>query len=291
MTTTYQPPVWSENSIPAVRSTDTECELMNNIYKEQKTQGIESPEAAEARKEREQMGLKQSTINTMVFAGVSFICSFFTVWMHASWIVDLANFFPLFIAPYSVAVRRKLNRMPSLREVHNRLRLRVNEIMMENNELVRSEGKLENRVQRIQEVENRLQEVAAKSGHNANELLDLVKENGRIIRKMKELQESSVMTECLKAVISSDRSQDSCIDANEMNMLILRLKSIPGLNLSERNLRAAFRVQHSHSIRAIISVTKKILKQDQLQVNRQSENLRQCRELRKSTKLGYTNIV
>jgi len=289
MATTYQPPIWSEHSISAVRSNDTAFEL-DKIQDEQEAQGIHPPTVAEAIKEQEEKGFKQSTIIVIAFAGVSVISSIVTIWTQTIWIADFANLFPLFTAPYVAVVRHKLAQMPSLREVHNKLRLRVNEMSMENRELETSNTKLEAQVLRINEVENRLQEVAAKSGRDANELMDLVEENGSIIRKMKELQEAQVMTECLRALINCDSSQDGNIDENEMNMLIMRLKCIPGVNLSERRLRAAFRVQHSNSLRTVIAVTKKILREDQLQIAKQGRSIRQSMILRKSAKLGYVNM-
>ena len=190
------------------------------------------------------------------------------MYIEASLVTYVAFAFPLFTAPYVVRQRRKLNRLPTLREEHNRIRTLVNELTLENLQLEALNTKIEAQVSRLDNAEVKLEQLAKEQGANLTDLNALISENGRLLREMRCIQESKVMTECLKAIISSDHSRDWLIDEDEMKVLIMRLQAIDGVHVNETELRAAFAAQKTSSVRTIVDVTKELLQKDQLQIVR-----------------------
>ncbi len=78
-----------------------------------------------------------------------------------------------------------MQRMDTLRVVHNKIREEVNRFMLENNKLTGNVDGLEDQVLKLQDVEKQLSAVAARQGATADELVTLVKENSVIIKQQK----------------------------------------------------------------------------------------------------------
>lgn len=86
----------------------------------------------------------------------------------------------------TVAVKQIImQRMDTLRSVHNKIRMEVNRFMEENNKLTRNVDGLEDQVMKLQGVENDLAKIAEKQNISADELIVLVKENGAILKEQK----------------------------------------------------------------------------------------------------------
>jgi len=274
MSNNYAPPIYSEHVIQAATSAQMSVVSME-LQKAQKSQGIESPAACKARKEREDQEMRKKTIIVGLIAGISIAASGLALWIEASYAVALQAFFPLFTAPYNLVLRRKLRKYPTFREIHNMLRLRVNELKHENEELERFQEQLEGQASRLHAVEGELEHVASESGCNANQLMELVKENGEILREMQVTQERAVMTAVLQAIIQSDLNQDFSYSENEIEILILKLRAIPGVkNLNEARLRTELKTAHSDSFIAAVQITKKIMRQNSLRMIRDCQSQR-----------------
>jgi hypothetical protein len=176
-------------------------------------------------------------------------------------------------APIAVHQRRKLNRLPTLREEQNKMRILVNELTVENNELEALNGKVEIQASRLSTAETELSRMAEEQGSNVDELQGLIQENGVLIREMRALQECQVMGQMMKAIIDSDRSRDFKIDDAEMHVLVMRLRGIQGLqHVSEDDLRSVFASQSTGSVKGIVDITKELMKKDQLQIVRNAEH-------------------
>lgn len=274
MSNNYAPPIWTEHAIQAATSAQMSVVSME-LHKAQKSQGIENPAAAKARKEREDREMKRKSMILVLIAGLSIAASGLAMWIEASFIVALQAIFPLFTAPYNLILRQKIGRYPTFREIHNMLRLRVNELQLENEELEQFQEKLEGQASHLNAVEGELALIASKSGSNVNQLMDLVKENGEILREMEVTQERAVMTAVLQAVIQSDRDQNSALSENEIEILILKLRTIQGVqNLNEERLRTELNTAHSNTLREAVKITKNILRQKSLRIVRDAQSQR-----------------
>jgi hypothetical protein len=190
------------------------------------------------------------------------------MYVEASTIVYLAAIFPIITGPYAVRQRRKLHRLPTLREELNKLRCRVNELSKENKELQVLQNKVETQVSRLDRAEQKLRLIAQRQRIDIFTLNDLVAENGQLIRQMRVLQECALMGEIMKAIVNSDRSRDFHIDDHEIDMLILKLRGIRGVHLDETELRYRFRSSQTKSIKTFADITKELLQEDQIQLAR-----------------------
>jgi hypothetical protein len=194
------------------------------------------------------------------------------MWMEASVICYLAFIFPMVTAPVIVHQRRKLNKFPSLQEENNMLRLSVNDLSLQNDQLETLNTKVEAQVSRLGDAENTLKTIAEEQGTDLTQLSALVSENGRLLRDMRALQESHIMGEVMTAIISSDHSRDFHIDKNEMAILLMRLRMCDGINhVDEEELRSRFRASKTNSIQTIVDITKSLMQEDQLQIVRNAE--------------------
>ena len=200
------------------------------------------------------------------------LTSLLAMYVEASAVVYLAFMFPLFTAPYVVRQRRKLNRLPALRETNHKLCLCVKELAVENEQLEALNTKVESQVSRLGDAEEQLMRIAESQGSDAIMFRDMVSENGRILREMRALQESVIIGEMMKAIMNSDQSRDFNIDENEMEQLFMRLRAINGIYLDEDELRSRFRSAKTNSIKTIVDITKELLQQDRLQIVRNAEN-------------------
>jgi len=139
----------------------------------------------EAALRREKKRQKKYTIAIAVTALSAFFLAIAAMWVEASVVAYLAFVFPLFVGPYVIRQRRKLNKLPTLRFVMNQLRGQVNLLMVQNSKLHQENNRLQTQVTRLGEAERSLAEVAAQSGSNVQAVCDLVRENAETLRDMK----------------------------------------------------------------------------------------------------------
>jgi hypothetical protein len=193
------------------------------------------------------------------------------MWWEASIVAYLAFVFPLLTGPYVVHQRRKLNKIPTLREEHNAIRLEVNELALENNALYYQVTKLQTEVGKLKAAERQLEQVARSQGESIQDMQRLVRENGETSREMKRIQETQVMQQVLMAIINSDSSHDWHIDEKEMDLLIMRLRALPGVqakNIKEEDLRLRLSLSPSNSMASLYAVTAGLLNKDELELGK-----------------------
>ena len=97
-------------------------------------------------------------------------------------VMYVAGIIGLSIAPLVVIRQFVLMRMDTLRCVHNKLRMEINKLTLENNELQRNVDDLQVEVGKVSEVEAELAQIAESQGSNVDDLMELVKENGVILK-------------------------------------------------------------------------------------------------------------
>lgn len=178
----------------------------------------------------------------------------------------------MFTAPTAVRQRRKINKLPSMREEQNKLRHDVNDLAEENRQLHALSDKVEQQASRLSEAEVKLNRIAEVQGASVAELQRMVMENGVLTREMRALQECQVMGQMMKAIMESDRTRDFRIDDKEMHVLLMRLRAIKGLqHVNESDLRTALASSKTGSIKGIVDLTKELMHKDQLQIVRKAE--------------------
>ena len=88
-------------------------------------------------------------------------------------------------------------------------------------------------------MERDLEAVAISAQTNVNRLVDIVKENGILQAQIKEKLEKQVIQNVMSVVVQVDVNRDFSLGPQELEMLVLRLKNMPGIKFDEPNFRKA----------------------------------------------------
>jgi cell division protein FtsB len=144
-------------------------------------------------------------------------------------IVYVAMSFSLFLSSCATVQRFKLSRQETLRQVVNQVRSEMNRLQRENNKLHASNNKLETQVDDLQTCEAKLANITQEQNTNTNTFIYEVKQNALVQEEIQELLMMNVMQNVLSALLQADSDGDFQIDPEEVDILILRVKMLPGV--------------------------------------------------------------
>mmetsp|Transcript_9809 Transcript_9809/g.15076 ORF Transcript_9809/g.15076 Transcript_9809/m.15076 type:complete len:278 (-) Transcript_9809:248-1081(-) len=260
---------------PVIDPTGSAVSAMASSQVSQLTAGVHLESDFE-RERRLHEAEKHNDKYTKIVSGIAtagMITALLAMYIEASFICLIAFFFPLVTAPYAINQRRQLNKFPYMEEAINNIRYCINQLSQENTKLTEETTKLESYVSTLKEKEETLESVVNRQGRNVTEFRALVKENGKIQQQMKLMQETHVIQQLFRAILTSDKDQDSQISQHEMSQLVRRLRNIKGIsnNFDEERFRNAMASAGSHnskSIATILAVTKDLLNEDELELGR-----------------------
>jgi hypothetical protein len=141
----------------------------------------------EARRHRRKLERNELVFTVVMgsIGGLAMLTGLIAMYIESSSIAYIAFFFPILAAPYSIHQRRRLNRMPSLVDEINKVRIHVNTLAGLNIRLQQENDRLTGQVGRLAATEGKLQEAVQKAGGDVNEFQRLVRENGETTRKIK----------------------------------------------------------------------------------------------------------
>ena len=117
----------------------------------------------------------------------------------------------------------------AFREVCNHVREEVNRLQVENNHLTLSLNNLALQVSKLHQAEANLADIVDKQGTNTNTFIYEVKQNAIVQEEIQQLLVTEVVHNMLSALLRADRDQDYMIDPEEVDVLILRVKALPGV--------------------------------------------------------------
>lgn len=150
----------------------------------------------------------------------------------------------------------------ALRQVHNKLREEVNRLQEENNVLDTQVTELQVKADQVTKCEQNLSAITDSQGTNVAAFVDSVKQNGIVQNKIEELLLVEVMQNILTAVIRADTDMNFQIGEHEMQMLLIRIKSLPGVeNVEEAQIRQLLQ-ESGGGIHNIVSLVKNLHKAD-----------------------------
>jgi regulator of replication initiation timing len=141
----------------------------------------------EARRHRRKLERNELVFTVVMgsIGGLAMLTGLIAMYIEASFIAYIAFLFPILAAPYSIHQRRRLNRMPSLVDEINGLRIHVNTLAGLNIRLQQENNRLAGQVGRLSAAEEKLQKAVQETGGDVNEFQRLVRENGETTRKIK----------------------------------------------------------------------------------------------------------
>jgi len=154
-----------------------------------------------------------------------------------AYLVDFMSIIVVFLAPVVVTQKVRLRKLGGFRGQHNSLRNKVNQMHVENEKLSSSVTELNKQTVKLSKVQTDLDKAAQRSGASVEKLVGYVEENGKIQKQILEELQAEVMSQIMTAVLATDSDKDFVLDPNEVNVLVLRLKNIPGIQFNEKAFR------------------------------------------------------
>jgi hypothetical protein len=145
----------------------------------------------------------------------------------------------MFLAPYAAYQKRTLVKLGGLRGQQNQLRTSVNALFHQNRTLHDSVDKLTNAVTQLEDVTQELDTIAVAAQTNVNTLVQICNENAILQCKIKKNLEQEVIQNVMTVVVNADSNQDWTLGPSEMELLVMRLKAMPGIEFDETNYRKA----------------------------------------------------
>jgi len=134
--------------------------------------------------------------------------------------------------PYAAFKERSIGKIPTLRSMNLKLKESANSLEEEVDTLSGEIDALVPNANRAAAVEEELRDIADQQQFNADRLLELVKENGAILRKMRENVRQRILQDIINIVVKSDRDNNQTIDEKEAKALALSIR----LQLQEYNV-------------------------------------------------------
>ena len=187
------------------------------------------------------------------------------MYQESSAVCYLAFIFPLFTAPYTIAQRRKLHRMPTLRQEINLCRLLVQRMFLQNNRLNKENSRLEIQMNRLNNSQERLAQIAQQSDISLAELQTLCHEYADTNRSMKQIQQAKELQSFLAVFLQSDTDNDRCLSEQELDRLSQRLQVFHDgrLPIDDGILRQAFGISGAAGVSTttLFKETRKLMKQ------------------------------
>lgn len=161
--------------------------------------------------------------------------------IEASIIVTITGFLCMTLGMSSLVLQKKLSEVETMRQLTNQMRQQVNSLSATNSKLKKENIRLDVSTQKLQKAEADLASISATQGVSIDVLVKQVSEYKLIQQQVKEDLKSKIKQTLLSVVLRSDIDQDYQIDPEEIDMVVLRLNSLPNVKFNEANFRKAIK--------------------------------------------------
>jgi len=157
----------------------------------------------------------------------------FVPWLFYGSTAALTALFGAYILYQLRAVRR----LGSLRLVHNQTRRTIHTLRKSASKTRRHVESLVSRVTRLQSLETELENYVGGSKVDVGRLKGVVIEYREVQNELKDVVKQKAEEQILQAILSSDSDRDYSLSPQELERLLIRLKSLPGVRIREAKLR------------------------------------------------------
>jgi TolA-binding protein len=185
--------------------------------------------------------------------------SLVTILLTEGYVVTTACLSTMILCPYAAYQKRTLVKLGGLRHQQNQLRSSVNELCHENTILQTSVDKLETAVTELETVQKELDTIAKASQTNVNRLVEICTETATLQTKIKHHLQQQIIQNVIEIVVTMDSNQDWTLGPSEMDMLVMRLKAMPGIEFDEGNYRNAIGKKSTMTVVEIMTILRNLL--------------------------------
>lgn len=172
-----------------------------------------------------------------LLAVLAFVSGGLTLYYVVGGLFDLMSITLLVISPIVAVQKVKLRKLGGFRGQHNRLREQVGLLHQQNDSLKHSIDEFSKQNAKLKQCEFNLDMFAKKSGKTVDKLVEIVQENGKIQQEIQNNLKMEVIRQMMTAILQTDADRNFVVSPQEVELLIMRLKNLPGVQLDE----AAFR--------------------------------------------------
>jgi hypothetical protein len=152
----------------------------------------------------------------------------------------------------------------AFREIHNHVRGEVNRLQLENNNLTLQVDNLKSQSAKLSAVEGQLESLLRSQNTQTNTFLYEVKQNKIVQDEIQKLLVIEVMQNIISTVMKADCDQDFLIDPEEVDVLILRVKALPGVEkVDEARLKGTL-LKKGSGLEAVLKVVQDLMNDDTL---------------------------
>mmetsp|Transcript_28711 Transcript_28711/g.53938 ORF Transcript_28711/g.53938 Transcript_28711/m.53938 type:complete len:324 (-) Transcript_28711:645-1616(-) len=180
----------------------------------------------------------RTVFSPAVVSAVAMITSFVTMqFVVDSIIVTFASGLTIVIALLVLLQQRKLRRLGSLRREHNDLRRQANFFVQERERLHRTLDRIDQKMAELHYVPQELHRLSKKHDQDVDRLTHIVQEKKLVQEKIRKKLQQRVMQQLLGVVVNADKDSDFSLSPNEVDVLVVRLGLIEGIEFNEKRFR------------------------------------------------------
>mmetsp|Transcript_23211 Transcript_23211/g.35127 ORF Transcript_23211/g.35127 Transcript_23211/m.35127 type:complete len:268 (-) Transcript_23211:3185-3988(-) len=194
------------------------------------------------------------------FATGAVVSSIFSIQQH-NILTKIAAGSTFLIGPYAAYQRRRLRELGGIRKQQNGLREQTNQYQVQNEVLHRKLSRLDYTVANLQNVENEIS-LFAKDKSDIERLQQIIHRQNEINIKMKACLRQQILTDIMQVVVNADRDRDFVVEGPELEMLIFRMRSIPGVVFHEHRFRAKVSSSGALTLSSILEMIRHLMADD-----------------------------
>lgn len=176
----------------------------------------------------------------------------------SSFVVNGAGILACLIGPYSYWQQRNLTDAKSLQETHDALVKEVDHLRSENERLKGLTGEMRGTIDRLEDVNDTFDYIQELNFESVQELKQQVDEGKVILSMMRKNLKASALQNVITVVLNSDTDGNYTFDKDEIETLIVNLKSINGLELNEKRFRTIIS-ENDGSVDGVVTILNDIV--------------------------------
>jgi hypothetical protein len=168
---------------------------------------------------------------------IALISGGLSIYLVNGLLADIMGLCVVLLAPVVALQKHKLLALGDFRSQHNQLRNQINAVHVQNDKLTESVTAMAAASERLQRTQEQLQKHAIQSGKSVQRLVELVDETATVQAEIRENLNAAVVQQMMTAILQTDSDRNFVLSKNEVSVLIVRLKSIPGITFHETAFR------------------------------------------------------
>ncbi|KAG7346367.1 hypothetical protein IV203_005435 [Nitzschia inconspicua] len=201
---------------------------------------------------------RRTVFSPAVLSAVAMISSLLSIQFVDSIVVTVASALNLGMGLLVLLQQRKLRRMGNLRREHDDLRRRANFFYQERERLHRAQERLDQTLAGLHYVPQELHKLS--KNKDVHRLMEIVEEQKLVHEAIRKKIQQRVMQQLLGVVVKADRDQDFALGPREIELLVLRLRSVQDIEFHEERFREM--LTDDPSIHSVIRMLRSMQERD-----------------------------